>query len=85
MAYTRQELFDAFCAARGCELSDLPKIQVEIQERLDKRRAELQAEVDAIPTLAKTRMKTAALDYLNKQVNDASDAQAKIDNDGVSL
>ncbi len=81
MAYTKQEMIDAFCRARGCEESDLPEIQATIQERLDRVRVERQAEVDAIPTLAKERMKVAALTQLAKE----SAEQATIDNAGVSL
>ena len=78
---TKQEMINAFCRARGCEQSDLPEIQAQIQVRLDRVRVERQAELDAFPTLAKERMKAVALTQLAKE----SAEQATIDNAGVSL
>lgn len=81
MPYTKQQLIDAFCAARGCQPSDLPNIEIKIQARLDKQREEIQARLDKIPTTAKQEMKNVALNYLNMQ----SAQQVISDNDGVSL
>ena len=81
MPYTKQDLIDAFCRARNCQPSDLPDIEVQVQDFLDKRRAEVQARLDSIPTTAKEKMKQIALTQLAKEEAE----QAVIDNSGVNL
>ena len=76
MAYTKQQIIDAFCEMRGynaekdgTKLEFISAIEIKVQVRLDARRAE-------IPTSARDAMRTNAVAYLaNKEAE-----QVKIDN-----
>lgn len=95
MVYTNQELKDAFCTATGTDPADLVDKKVEIQAELDERRArltsriaqntekavELQVKLDDIPTIAKDKMKSIAINYLINQIRE----QTKIDNNNIDL
>jgi len=81
MAYTKQELIQAYCRASNCDPADLAAQEVTIQNFLDRHRAEIQARLDGLPANAKDRMKQIALAQLAKEEAE----QAIIDNAGVSL
>ena len=87
MEYTKQQLKDSFCEARGWDESKetkaqfLTRAQTEMQEILDWDRSYLQEQIDKIPLLASKRMKQIALDHLNKQANKATIA----DNDAIDI
>ena len=81
MAYTKQQLIDAYCRASNCQPADLAAQEVTVQNFLDRRRAEVQARLDRLPATAKAQMKNIAL----KQLAQEEAAQAILDNDGVDL
>jgi hypothetical protein len=81
MAYTKQQLIDGFCEMRGynaktdgTKLEFILAIEAKIQERLDRRRAE-------IPANARQAMIKNTVEYLaNKELE-----QIKIDNAEAEL
>ena len=81
MAYTKQELIDAYCRASNCQPSDLAEREVMAQKFLDRRRAEIQARLDGLPATAKAQMKNIALGQLAKEASE----QAVTDNAGVDI
>ena len=81
MAYTKQQLIQAFCEARNCNVSDLPDVETQIQTRLDNQREQIQNRLNALPLTAKEQMKQIAIEHLNKEAN----KQAVIDNSGVKF
>ena len=81
MAYTKQELIDAYCRASNCEVDALAKQEVTVQNFLDRRRAEIQSRLDNLPINAKAQMKRVAL----RQLATEAEAQADTDNEGVNL
>ena len=81
MAYTKQELIDAYCRASNCQPADLAEREVMVQKFLDKRRAEIQARLDGLPATAKAQMKNIALGQLAKEASE----QAVTDNAGVDI
>jgi hypothetical protein len=76
MTYTKTQLIDGFCEMRGynaetdgTKLEFIAKIEAKVQERLDRRLAE-------IPTSARIAMRDNAVAYLaNKELE-----QVKLDN-----
>lgn len=64
MAYTRQELIAGYCELKGCTVADLPRLEQEIQARLDLKRIRLQKELDSVPLSAREQMKLSAINYL---------------------
>ena len=81
MAYTKQDLIDAYCRAMNCQPSDLPEREVLAQKFVDKLRADLQGRLDALPTTGRQQMKRIAL----KKLADEATAQATTDNAGVDI